>query len=101
MYDKDRTIHLFRCLPDIKTGANLTLTILTRMFNMRLFDRAVDVYINWDGSRDNVNYTCYYALVHFLIRAERAGWPLRTITLMRLQVRCIHPHPLQPTHLHV
>lgn len=86
MYDCNRTIHLFRTLPNIKTGANLTMTIIGRLLNLRVLDDAVDLYINWDGSPDNINYTCYYALIHFLLCAETTGWRLRSITLLRLRV---------------
>ena len=92
MYDDQKTLMLFRTLPKIRTGANLTLTILVRLFNLRMFDKARNIYINWDGSRDNVNYTCLYSLIHFLVCAERSGWPLRSFILLRLPVGHTHNH---------
>ena len=86
----DRKILLFRTLPDITTGANLTLTIMTRIFNLGYLDEAKECYINWDGSHDNVNYTCIYTLMHFLLCAEREGWPLRKFVVLRLQVGHTH-----------
>ena len=67
--------------------------MLTRLFNLGFFDEATDIYINWDGARDNANYTCLYTLCHFLVAAEEMGWPLRTITVLRLQVSDPAPNP--------
>ena len=85
-----RKLLLFRSLPHLSTGANLTLTIIARAFNLGYFDEAKEVYINWDGSHDNVNYTCVYSLIHFLLCAESAGWALRKFTIIRLQVGHTH-----------
>ena len=93
-FSGERKIVIFRSLPNVSTGANLTLTIFVRfamfiaharpstcprtctctyrLFNLGYFDQARKVYINWDGSHDNINYTCLYALVHFLLCAEKA-----------------------------
>ena len=48
------------------------------------------MYINWDGASDNVNYTCLYALVHFLLCAEKEGWPLKKFVVLRLPVGHTH-----------
>lgn len=57
---------------------------------MGYLDEAERVYINWDGSHDNVNYTCLYTLMHFLLCAEDKGWPLRTFIILRLPVGHTH-----------
>jgi hypothetical protein len=84
--NKDRELYLFRTLPCVSTGANLTLTILLRLFQLGVMDKARHAYINWDGASDNVNYTCIKTLIHLLISAEKKGWPLRKFTILRLQV---------------
>lgn len=89
-FSGNRELLLFRSLPHLTTGANLTLTILVRAFNLGYFDEAKEVYVNWDGSHDNVNYTCLYSLIHFLLCAEAEGWPLRKFTILRLQVGHTH-----------
>ena len=63
----------------LTTGANLTLTILLRMFELGVFDRAVEIILNWDGASDNVNKTVMKVLCWFLISAEACGWPLRKV----------------------
>ena len=39
-----RKLLLFRSLPHLSTGANLTLTIIARAFNLGYFDEAKEVY---------------------------------------------------------
>ena len=48
------------------------------------------MYIQWDGSSDNVNYTNIFFLVWLLVSAERAGWPLRQVYLLRFVVGHTH-----------
>ena len=48
-FSGDRKLLLFRSLPDVVTGANYTLTLLTRIFNMGYLDEAQKCYVNWDG----------------------------------------------------
>ena len=91
-WDKERSLFLYRTLPNIKTGGNLTMTIIADLFNKRMFDEAEELYINWDGSADNVNYTCVFAFVHLLLCAEQEGWPLRSIVVLRFLVGHTHNH---------
>ena len=42
----------------------MTIIIIADLFNKRMFDKAEEIYINWDGSADNVNYTCLFGFVH-------------------------------------
>ena len=81
---------LFRTLADVPTGANLTSTIIARLFSLGLADHAEEMYIQWDGSSDNVNYTNIFFLVWLLVSAERAGWPLRRVYLLRFVVGHTH-----------
>ena len=91
-YTAGKPLRFYMSLPHIKTGANLTLTIICNMFNQRIFDKAVDIYINWDGSKDQVNYTVLFGLAHLLVSAEAKGWPLSSFVLLRLQVGHTHNH---------
>ena len=54
--------YLFRTMPWIRSGANLTLTILFSLFSLGLFDSTRTLYIQWDGAKDNVNVTNFYVL---------------------------------------
>ena len=91
-YTAGKPLRFYRTLPNVKTGANLTLTIICMMFNERVFDQAVNVFINWDGSKDQVNYTVLFGLAHLLLCAELEGWSLRSFTLLRLKVGHTHNH---------
>ena len=68
----------------------MTMTIIADLFNKRMFDKAEEIFINWDGSADNVNYTCLFGFVHILLCAEIEGWPLRSITILRFLVGHTH-----------
>ena len=81
---------LFRTLPDVPTGANLTSTIISRIFSLGLADNATQMYIQWDGSSDNVAYTNIWFFVWLLVSAEREGWPLRHVYLLRFVVGHTH-----------
>ena len=61
-----------RTLPNVRTGANLTLTILTRL-QLGHLDRVRKYILNRDGASDNVTYTNIYTLVHLLLCAEENG----------------------------
>ena len=91
-YTAGKPLRFYLTLPHIKTGANLTMTIICDMFNQRIFDNAITIYINWDGSKDQVNYTVLFGLAHLLVSAETKGWPLKSFVLMRLQVGHTHNH---------
>ena len=79
MWNKPKTVHLYRCLPDIRTGANLTLTVLMRLLDQGHLDKCVNFYLYYDGASDNINYTFIKACCHILVCAEKMGWPLRSI----------------------
>ena len=81
---------LFRTLADVPTGANLTSTIISRLVSLGLLDDAEEMYIQWDGSSDNVAYTNIFFLVWLLVSAEQSGWPLRRVYLLRFVVGHTH-----------
>ena len=82
--------YLFRTLPWIKSGANLTLTILCYMFSLGVFDHTSKLYIQWDGASDNVNVTNFYFLTWLLMVSGSLGLPLVTIVVSRLCVGHTH-----------
>ena len=86
----DNSLLLFRTLPDVSTGGNLTMSILVRLVCLGYMDNATDVYINFDGAGDNVCYTVIYSLVHLLLCASKCGWPLRRFHLLRFKVGHTH-----------
>lgn len=91
MFDSRKSLYFFRTLPDVPTGGNLTCTILAEMFAKKdVFGSCTDVYINVDGSGDNVNYTVMYALVHFLLCAHAKKMKLTRIHFLRMKVGHTH-----------
>jgi len=82
----DDSIQLFNCLPDVKTGGNLTMTIIAELFKTERVKRATDVYINFDGASDNICYHVFYGLAWLLYSARKAGWPLQKIHILRFKV---------------
>jgi len=91
MFDCRKSLYFFRTLPDVPTGGNLTCTILAEMFMKKnLMGTCTDVYINVDGSGDNINYTVIYALVHFLLCAHVKKLKLTRIHFLRMKVGHTH-----------
>jgi len=90
MFDTSQTLFMFRTLPNVPTGGNLTCTILMEMFKTGLFDNATDLYINVDGAGDNICYTLVYSLIHFLLCAKASNWKLQRIHLLRMKVGHTH-----------
>ena len=86
----DKKLYVFRTLPHVKTGANLTCTILFMMAAMGLFADATDLHLNLDGASDNVTYPVMYALLHLLLCAVGTGKRLRRIWLYRFKVGHTH-----------
>ena len=88
---KDDGLLLFRTLPDVKTGGNLTLTIIAHMLQNYVRDSStVDLYINFDGASDNMCYTVVYGLAHYLHCAAKSGWRLKRIHVLRFHVGHTH-----------
>ena len=83
---KDDSLLLFRTLPDVPTGGNLTLTIVLHLFTLPEVQQATDLYLNLDGASDNVCYHLLYGLAYFLRRSSKAGWRLRRIHFLRFKV---------------
>ena len=73
MFDAQKTLHMFRTLPDVPTGANLTATIVERFLSLNDISNLTDLHMNVDGAGDNINYTLMYTLTHFLLCAKKSG----------------------------
>ena len=82
----DDSIQLFNAMPDVPTGGNLTMTIITELFKAQRIRNATDVYINFDGASDNICYHVFYGLAFLLYSARKAGWPLKQIHILRFKV---------------
>lgn len=88
----DDSVHLFTALPDVPTGGNLTMTIITEIFKTECVKKATDLYINFDGASDNICYHVFYGLSFLLHSARQAGWPLRRIHILRFKVSIMLPN---------
>ena len=56
-----------------------------------LYDSTRTLYIQWDGAKDNVNVTNFYALAWLLLVCDSLGLPLLvTIVVSRLEVGHTH-----------
>lgn len=86
----NKELLLFRTLPDVPTGGNLTMTIIEHLFSRGHVKNATDLHINLDGATDNICYTVFYGLAKLLKDAGDAGWPLRRIHLYRFDVGHTH-----------
>ena len=90
MFDQEKSLAFFRTLPDVPTGANLTVTILAHLMSLPTFKNVEDLHINIDGAGDNINYTLMYSITHLLLSAKEKGWALRRIHLYRPKVGHTH-----------
>lgn len=97
----DDSVHLYNTLPDVPTGGNLTMTILTELFKTETVKRAMDVYINFDGASDNICYHVFYGLAYLLHSARKAGWPLQRIHILRFKVYSLHFLLVMHTCVHI
>ena len=90
MFDVNKSLYMFRTLPDVPTGGNLTGTIFIHLLNLVNFTRVTDIHINVDGAGDNINYTFMYTLAHVLLHAPKQGWALERIHIYRFKVGHTH-----------
>ena len=90
LFDMTKSLYMFRTLPDVPTGANLTATILATMIDKLDLRKVTDLWINVDGAGDNVNYTLYYVLAHFLLKTKEQGWSLKRFHILRMKVGHTH-----------
>jgi len=97
----DDSIQLFQSLPNVRTGGNLTMTIMIEIFKNPRVQQATDLYVNFDGASDNICYHVFNSLAYLLFSARQAGWPLRRIHILRFKVTFIHMHSITRTHMQV
>ena len=86
----DKTLYIFRTMPHVPTGGNLTATIVCALIDKLDMSGVTDLWINIDGSGDNINYTLYYVFAHLLLCEEDSGWPLQRFHLLRMKVGHTH-----------
>ena len=89
-FDQRKTLHFFQSLPNVTTGGNLTATIVSRLLSLPEMRGCTDLYLNIDGSGDNICYTFYYFLAHVLLCSGKTGIALKRIHLMRMKVGHTH-----------
>ena len=98
-FDSTRKLLFYRSLPDVRTGADLTMTVLMRMIDQGHLDKCVHFFLHVDGSSDNINYTFLKCLCHILVCAWKTHWPLKVISVLRQIPGKFHLHTLY-THTH-
>ena len=81
---------LFRRLPYVQKGANLTLTLLMDLIRRRHLDGKSEMFIQWDGASENVAKTNLRFFVWFLLMCDSKKLPLQVITVCRLLVGHTH-----------
>ena len=74
---------VFRRLPYVQKGANLTLTILMEMIRRGNLKRKKELYIQWDGASENVAKTNLRFFIWLLLLCDSKGLSLTTITVCR------------------
>lgn len=74
---------LFRRLPYVPKGANLTLTLIIDMIRRGHLRGKSQVYIQWDGASENVAKTNLRFFIWLLLACEDQGLDLDTITVGR------------------
>ena len=75
---------LYRRLPYVQKGANLTLSIIVDLIRRGHLKHKKKVYIQWDGASENVNYTNLRFFIWLLLMCEAENLPLEVITVCRL-----------------
>ena len=74
---------MFRRLPYVQKGVNLTLTILMEMISRGHLKNKSEVIIQWDGASENVVKTNLRFNIWILMYYYHKGLPLTTITVCR------------------
>ena len=94
---------LFRRMPYVQKGANLTLTLLIELIRQGHLDKKSEMFIQWDGASENVAKTNLRFFVWFLLMCDSKGLPLQTITVCRLSRMHshTHAHPHTCVHMHI
>ena len=79
---------LYRRLPYVQKGANLTLTIILDLIRRGHLRGKSQVYLQWDGASENVAKTNLRFFIWLLLACEDKDLPLDTITVCRLCYVC-------------
>ena len=87
--DHSEGYSLFRRLPYVQKGANLTLTLLIELIRQGHLSKKSEMFIQWDGASENVAKTNLRFFVWFLLMCDAKGLPLRMITVCRSHMVCV------------
>ena len=81
---------LYRRLPYVQKGANLTLTIILDLIRRGFMRDKSKVYLQWDGASENVAKTNLRFFIWLLLTCEKKNLPLETIVVCRCCRRYIY-----------
>ena len=74
---------VYRRLPYVQKGANLTLTMVIDLIRRGHLKGKSEVFFQWDGASENVAKTNLRFFIWLLLMCEDKGLPLETITVCR------------------
>ena len=81
---------VFRRLPYVQKGANLTLTLLMELVRRGHLSRKSELFVQWDGASENVAKTNLRFFIWLLLMCNSKSLPLQTITICRFIVLFLH-----------
>jgi len=79
---------LYRRLPYVQKGANLTMTMIVDLIRRGLLANKSELYLQWDGASENVANTNLRFFIWLLLLCEKKKLPLVTITICRCSIAC-------------
>ena len=88
--DHGRGYTVYRRLPCVQKGANLTLSILLDLICRGHLRGKSKLYMQWDGASENVAKTNLRFFIWLLLACESKDLPLETIVVCRLLVGHTH-----------
>ena len=74
---------LYRRLPYVQKGANLTLTMLVDLIRRGHLKNKTELSIQWDGASENVNKTNFRFFIWLLILCDAKGLSLTLLNICR------------------
>ena len=83
MLDHNAGYALYRRLPFVQKGANLTLTMLVDLIKRGFLKNKSELYVQWDGASENVSKTNLRFFIWLLLLCGTKRLPLVTITICR------------------
>ena len=83
MLDHNVGYAVYRKLPYVQKGANLTLTMIVDLIRRGFLANKSELCIQWDGASENVAKTNLRFFIWLLLLCEKKKLPLVTITICR------------------